>query len=43
MLTVQGGLTIFDFDGGGPYSVAAFVGVFERSDRVNFLARPYDA
>jgi FkbM family methyltransferase len=33
-------LRIFDLDGGGPYTVQDFVRVFERAERVNFLARP---
>jgi FkbM family methyltransferase len=37
------GLTIFDLDGGGPYSLEHFVRAFEGGQRVNFLARDYDA
>lgn len=42
MLTVGAGLSIFDLDGGGPYSAEAFVRAYERSQRVNFLARPWN-
>ena len=39
ILTVAAGLSVFDLDGGGPYSAEAFTRAFERSERVNFLAR----
>jgi FkbM family methyltransferase len=42
MLTVAAGLSIFDLDGGGPYSADAFTRAFEQGERVNFLARPWE-
>lgn len=43
LLTVEAGLSIFDLDGGGPYSAQAFAGAFARRERVNFLARSWNA
>jgi FkbM family methyltransferase len=34
------GYRVLDLDGGGPYTRDAFVGAFDRRERVNFLARP---
>jgi FkbM family methyltransferase len=42
ILTAECGLTIFDLDGGGPYSTEQFTRSFERGERVNFIARPYE-
>jgi len=40
LLSDDVGYRIFDLDGGGPYALAEFEGVFYAGDRVNFVAHP---
>jgi FkbM family methyltransferase len=39
LLCTEGGLRIFDLDGGGPYSLAQFEDAFQQNNRWDFLAR----
>jgi FkbM family methyltransferase len=41
LLANEGGLSIFDMDGHGPYPKEVFAGVVSAGTRWNFVARPY--
>lgn len=40
LLTSDGGLRIFDLDGGGPYTLAAFQTAYDTNSYFHFVARP---
>jgi FkbM family methyltransferase len=40
LLTSDAGLRIFDMDGGGPYTLAAFEGAYDTNAHFHFIARP---